>query len=92
MVYTVYQALGYFKEFLVIMIVLRCILSWLPVGWNNPIVQFTARLSDPIVSPIRSLVYKSPLGNARMVIDVSPVIALFLLEGVYQLIGRLMGI
>jgi YggT family protein len=92
MAYTIYQALGYFKEFLVIMVVIRCILSWLPVGWNNPIVQLVARFSDPIVAPIRSLVYKSPLGSMRMIIDVSPVIALFVLEGVYQLIGRLMGI
>jgi uncharacterized protein YggT (Ycf19 family) len=54
-------------------------------------VDFIARLTDPILAPIRKMVYNSPLGGAGMMLDISPVIALFILEGVYGLIGRLMG-
>jgi uncharacterized protein YggT (Ycf19 family) len=48
-------------------------------------------MTDPILAPIRKMVYNSPLGGAGMMLDISPVIALFILEGVYGLIGRLMG-
>jgi hypothetical protein len=37
------------------------------------------------------MVYNSPLGGAGMMLDISPVIALFIMEGVYGIIGRLMG-
>jgi YggT family protein len=51
-------------------IIARALISWVnPDPWN-PIVQFLARATEPVLSPIRRLL------GWRMGIDVSPLIAI----------------
>ena len=85
-------ALRIFYEILSFAILLRCILSWLPLNRNNFFVRIVYSLTEPILAPIRRLIDKSPLGGGMM-IDFSPVIAYFLLYFVYVILIRLiMGI
>ena len=53
-------------------------MSWLPLG-QGPITQLIYSLTEPILGPIRNLIHKSPLGGGMM-LDFSPVIALFVME------------
>ncbi|WP_352399235.1 YggT family protein [Anaerotignum sp.] len=63
----------------------RILLSWLPLGYNNPIGQFLYTMTEPILGPCRRMLDKSPLGGGMM-LDFSPVIALILMMLAKQLI------
>ena len=75
--YTVDVAFAIFN----FLILARCILSWLPFGFNNSIVRFVYEMTEPVMKPFRRL-----LGNAFVGIDFSPVLAIFALEFVRRLV------
>ena len=76
-------ALGIFYQVLAFAILIRCILSWLPIGRDNFFVRIVVALTEPILGPIRR-----PLGGGMM-IDFSPVIAYFLIDFVYRILIRI---
>ncbi len=90
MVLNIYIALGYLARFLELMVLVRCILSWLPINFNNPIVNFIMSVTEPLMAPIRKLLYKSPLGGPGMMLDISPIIVLFIIQGVYAMLGMIL--
>lgn len=92
MIVTVYVALGYFVRFIELMVIVRCILSWLPMRFDNPIIRFIYSVTEPLLSPIKSMLYKSPLGGPGMMLDISPIILLLIINGLYSIIGSLIGI
>jgi YggT family protein len=55
-------------------ILVRILLSWIPMGGSNPIVTFIYEITEPILGPVRRLI--PPLGG----LDISPMIALILIE------------
>jgi YggT family protein len=68
------------------LILIRVLLSWVSVGgysrWTyHPIVRWLYRLTDPVLVPLQRLI--PPLGGA---IDISPMIALFLLEIIRRIV------
>ena len=81
-------ALRIFYEILTFAILLRCILSWLPLNRNNFFVKIVYSLTEPILAPVRNLIDKSPLGGGMM-IDFSPVIAYFLIYFIYSILARI---
>ncbi len=90
MIANIYIALGYFVRFLELMVLIRCILSWIPMRFNNPFVNFINSVTEPMLFPIRKMVYKSPLGGPGMMLDISPVILMLLLDGIYGIAGQLL--
>ena len=80
MAYILIPAVHYFTNFLIIVIFIRVILSWLPVGRDNALVRMLFTLSEPILGPIRAALRKSPLGGPGMMLDFSPVIAVFAIQ------------
>jgi YggT family protein len=83
------QALGYFIRLLNLLILVRCILSWMPAFYGKPVVRLIYRLTEPLLAPIRNIMQKSPLGGG-MPVDFSPVIAMILLDVVYEVIVKLL--
>ncbi|MEY8320424.1 YggT family protein [Lachnospiraceae bacterium 46-61] len=71
------QTVNTFFKLLEFLILARVILSWIPLGRNNPLVQVLYALTEPILSPIRSLLDRSPLGG--MMLDFSAWFAMILL-------------
>ncbi len=68
------------------LILIRVLLSWLTLTsyshfMGHPAVQFLIRVTDPVLEPLRRLI--PPIGGA---IDISPVVALILLEIVHRLL------
>ena len=56
----------------------RAVLSWLPIGDDNPILKFVFMVTEPIIIPIRALFEK--LGwFQNMPIDISFLVAYLLL-------------
>jgi YggT family protein len=86
----IYEGLGYFVNFLELLILVRCILSWLPMNMNSPFVALIYRLTEPLLAPIRTLLYRSPLGGPGMTLDISPFLLMLILQGVYGLIGKVL--
>lgn len=68
-------AIRYFCNFLYLLILFRVILSWVPVSRDNRLIRLLLALTEPILSPIRSVIQRSPLGGPGMVLDFSPLVA-----------------
>ena len=61
------------------MFIIRALLSWVnPDPWN-PIVQFLARVTDPVLRPIQQMIPMWRLG-----FDISPIIAILALQFVQR--------
>ena len=85
------QIVGIFFDILDYAILIRCILSWFRVDRNNPIIQLIYNLTEPILAPVRNMVYRSPIGESMRMIDFSPVIAMLILSGTQQVIVNLLN-
>ncbi|HHV28665.1 YggT family protein [Acetivibrio mesophilus] len=75
---TALKALGLLFEIIQWSIVIRAILSWFPIPKNNIFVKLILQITEPILSPIRSLLESTSFGRNSM-IDFSPMIALLIL-------------
>lgn len=82
------QTVTTFFKLLEFLILARVILSWIPIGRNNSLVQLLYALTEPILYPIRSLLDKSPLGG--MMLDFSAWFAVMLLYFVERIIISLL--
>lgn len=77
---TLISAIGIFVRVINFLVFIRVIMSWFPVNNSNALVRLLYALTEPILGPVRSIIQKSPLGGPGMMIDFSPIIALFFLE------------
>jgi YggT family protein len=62
-------------------VIARALISWFDPGFRYPISQMLVDLTEPIIAPIRRVV--PPLGG---MIDVSPIIALILLQVISRVV------
>ena len=58
------------------LIFIRVLLSWIPHNPNHTLVGFVYRITEPILRPIQGVVPPQRMGG----LDLSPIIALFLLR------------
>lgn len=70
------RAVDVFFQVLYFLILIRIILSWIPMLRSSAIGDIVYNLTEPILGPFREMVDKSPIGGGMM-IDFSPIIALF---------------
>jgi len=76
----VLQAVQIFCYVLEILIFARVILSWIPSLHGTRLAQMIFALTEPILSPIKRLLAKSPLGGSGMPLDFSPLLALLAIQ------------
>jgi YggT family protein len=69
-----------FFTLLSLAILARVLLSWIRVSPYHPAVEFLYRITEPILAPLRRAI--PPLG----MVDISPVIALILLQIIQQIL------
>jgi YggT family protein len=72
------------------LILIRVLLSWINVNpyrptIDHPLVRILYRITDPVLEPLRRII--PPIGGA---IDITPVVALLLLEVLRQIIIRVL--
>ncbi len=65
-----YRLLGIYELILLV----RCIMSFFPY---NEFYKFICKITEPVLSPIRNLLRKSPVGSGMF--DFSPVVAILLI-------------
>lgn len=75
---TVKVALYYFFQVVTYLIFGRAMLSWLIKDPNNPIMKILIALTEPILNPIRNLLYRLKIGGNM--VDFSPLAALLIIQ------------
>jgi YggT family protein len=68
----------YFLQVVMYLIFGRALLSWFIRDPRNPIMKLLLTLTEPILSPIRALLFKLKIGGNM--IDFSPLVALLLIQ------------
>ncbi len=86
----VIRVVSYAFQIYEFLILIRVLLSWVNVNpyrpaARHPIVDWLYRLTDPVLVPLQRII--PPIGGA---IDISPIIALFLLEIVRRILITLL--
>lgn len=80
------QTLGTFVQIYLILMFIRILLSWFPnINWYDPPFSVLSQLTDPYLNIFRSII--PPLGG----IDFSPIIAIFALQFVAQILTGLLS-
>ena len=92
--YAIATAVEMLGRFLVILLMVRVIMSWIPFdrdGFFGKIYNIAGIFTEPIVSPIRRLIQRSPLGGGM--IDFSPMLAFLIIHFIsFQLALFLRGL
>lgn len=78
------QALSWIIQFLIIVIFIRAIISWLPIDRGSQIFVILDRLSEPVIAPLRRIVPR--LGR----IDITPLVAIILLQILDSVVKQMM--
>ncbi|MFV0518905.1 MAG: YggT family protein [Lachnospirales bacterium] len=73
------EGINIFAMILIYAILIRALLSWF-VRSRNTFVDLLDSIINPIMNPIRKMVYNSPLGGPGMMIDISPIIAIVFIQ------------
>ncbi len=80
------NTLATFIQIYTYVLIIRILLTWFPnISWSNQPFSALSQLSDPYLNLFRSII--PPLGG----IDISPMLAIFLLQIAGGLIGGLPG-
>ncbi|HEY8348607.1 MAG TPA: YggT family protein [Clostridia bacterium] len=61
-----------------LILLIRVVISWLPVDRDHKLVILLYRITEPVLMPIRSMIRRSSFGQ-RLFFDFSPLIAFILL-------------
>lgn len=83
----IFNAIDTLLLILEILVVLRVVISWLPIQRDNQLVDLLHKFTEPMLAPVRKLVEKSSIGNNAFV-DFSPLIVLLLIAFVRFLLQR----
>lgn len=70
-------------------ILIRVLLSWIPIDRNSSLVKVVYSLSEPLLYPIRQILRKSPLGDGMM-IDFSPIILILILQAIQTILYNIL--
>lgn len=76
--YSIYRSVELLFEIIELLILVRIIMSWFRLGYNNVFGRIVYELTEPILSLARELINK--LGINTGMLDFSPIIALIILR------------
>lgn len=85
------NAIDIFFRVLYILILIRVFMSWIPNLRYTSFGGLIYTLTDPILVPVKKMMDKSPLGGGMM-LDFSPVIALFILDIIQTILHSLVNL
>jgi len=79
-------ALYYLDRIINILILVRVVFSWMNPNTNSSIVRFVYGTTEPILAPIRNLIYGLGYNG---IMDFSPILAILLINIIFDVITRL---
>ncbi|MCL2405764.1 MAG: YggT family protein [Defluviitaleaceae bacterium] len=74
------DAVRWLFNILYVMLLIRVVLTWMPMVRTGRVVAFIFAFTEPMLAPVRMLIDRSPLGGPGMMLDFSPIITFFLLR------------
>jgi YggT family protein len=84
--YLIASSLAQFLQIYTVLLIIRVLLTWFPtVDWMSPPFSWLSQISDPYLNLFRSII--PPLGG----MDLSPMLAILLLQVVSGIIPGLLG-
>jgi YggT family protein len=89
--FAIANAVEWLGNLLVILLLARVIMSWIPFsrdGVMGKIFGVLSAFTEPIISPIRRLIQRSPLGGGGMMIDFSPMLAFLAIRLITSLLAN----
>ncbi len=86
--YILYNAIIKLIEIIELLILARVFLSWVPNMRDNQIVRFIYQVTEPMLSPVRSMIERSSFGR-NMMIDFSPIIVFLILGILKRILARI---
>ena len=69
-----------------ILVLIRCVLSWVNIDSNNPLIRFVYEITDPLLEAIHRAFPFIAAGG----LDFSPILLLFLLQVIEQFLRGFM--
>jgi YggT family protein len=78
------QLIDLFLTIYIWIIIARAIISWVNPSPYHPLVRFLYKVTEPVLAPLRKII--PPLGG----IDISPVIVIFIIFVIQNLLHRLL--
>lgn len=86
MVYNLIQLVNLVFQLLQWLIIARILVSWVPIDPRHPVIRFIESVTEPLLAPLRRLI--PPIGGPGMRLDVSPLVAVLLLQLVWRLVNN----
>ena len=83
--YVISTLVSLFLSVLQFLMMIRAVLSWLPIDEDSPISNFVYSMTEPVIIPIRMLLERSDKMRS-MPIDISFIIAFVLLSVVQMML------
>ncbi len=68
---------------IILAMIIRALASWFRIDERNAFIRFLARITDPFIMPVRRII-----GGTRMVLDISFLIAFFMLSTLSILLNQ----
>ncbi len=84
-----YRLVGLIFDIAELIILIRIVISWLPVNRDNRFVELLFKVTEPVLAPFRNLV--SRIAKQTLPIDFSPIIVLLLLAILRHIILRIIA-
>src|SRR5437762_11984274 len=79
------QVIGILFQALILAIVARALLSWFNLGPSHPVVRILYDVTEPILAPLRRVIPRIGM------FDITPIVAILLLELAQRLLFGLVG-
>ncbi len=79
-------AVHYLIDLVTLLILVRALLSWLPLREDNPIISFLNTMTEPVVAPIRNLLNHFSFVQ-ELPVDFSPFFAVLVLMAINALLN-----
>lgn len=83
--YTILNLVNKLVEIFNILLLIRVVLSWIPMG-ENALTRAVYSVTEPILAPIRRAIYP---WMRNIPLDISPIIAYFLIQLIRNIIFRI---
>lgn len=90
LLYNVVRVINWLIYLITTLIVIRALISWLPLPEGSKFVSFLNIMTEPVMAPIRSLLWKIRFIN-ELPIDFSPLIAILLLYFIKDILNILVS-
>lgn len=88
-VFTIVAAAHRLIDLIILLIVIRSFLSFMPSSYNNNIARLIYRFTEPILMPFRDLLANVLPGGGGFYLDLSPLLAIFVLNLFRNVVTRL---